>query len=39
MSNREFDVFIKGKLIDLVVLDEEVEQKTNWYNWLNDDEI
>ena len=33
-----FDVFIKGKLIDLVVLNEEVVEKTDWYNWFNDEE-
>ena len=39
MNDIEFDVFIKGELIDLVVLDEEVVAKTNWYNWFNDEEI
>ena len=39
MNEREFDVFIKGELIDLVVLDEKVVAKTNWYNWFNDEEI
>lgn len=38
-DKRKFDVFIKGKLVDLVVLDEEVVEKTNWYNWFNDEEI
>ena len=39
MSKRmTFDVFIKGKLIDLVVLNEEVVEKTDWYNWFNDEE-
>ena len=33
-----FDIFIKGELVDLVVLDEEVVEKTNWYNWFNDEE-
>lgn len=33
-----FDVFIKGKNVDLVVLDEEVVEKTDWYNWFNDEE-
>ena len=31
-----FDVFIKGESIDLVVLTNEVVEKTNWYNWFND---
>ena len=34
----KFDVFIKGELVDLVVLDEEVVEKSNWYNWFNDEE-
>lgn len=38
MNDKEFDVFIKGELIDLVVLDEEVVERTNWYNWFNDEE-
>ena len=41
MSNESkinFDVFIKGELIDLVVLTEEIIEKTNWYNWFNDEE-
>ena len=35
----KFDVFIKGKLVDLVVLTEEIVEKTNWYNWFNDEKI
>lgn len=34
----KFDSFIKGKLIDLVVLTEDIVEKTNWYNWFNDEE-
>ena len=34
----DFDVFIKGKAIDLVVLTNEVVEKTNWFNWFNDEE-
>jgi RimJ/RimL family protein N-acetyltransferase len=34
----EFDIFIKGKLVDLVVLTEEVIDNTNWYKWFNDEE-
>ena len=37
-DKKKFDVFIKGQLINLVVLDEEVVKKTNWYNWFNDEE-
>ena len=35
----EYDVFIKGKLIDLVCLSEEIVEKSNWYKWFNDEEI
>ena len=38
IDKNDFDVFIKGNLIDLVVLDEGVVAKTNWYNWFNDEE-
>jgi [ribosomal protein S5]-alanine N-acetyltransferase len=34
----EFETFIKGELVDLVVLTEEVIDKTNWYKWFNDEE-
>ena len=34
----KFNVFIKGKNVDLVVLDEEVVEKTDWFNWFNDEE-
>tara|TARA_B100000795_G_scaffold205751_1_gene159247 strand:- start:200 stop:769 length:570 start_codon:yes stop_codon:yes gene_type:complete len=34
----EYDVFIKGDLVNLVVLTEEIVKKTNWYKWFNDEE-
>ena len=37
-NNIIYDVFIKGKLVDLVILTEELVDKTNWYNWFNDEE-
>jgi [ribosomal protein S5]-alanine N-acetyltransferase len=37
-KNIKFDVFIKGERVDLVVLSEEIVEKTNWYNWFNDEE-
>lgn len=37
-DKKQFDVFINGVLIDLVVLDEDAVVKTNWYNWFNDEE-
>jgi len=33
-----YNVFIKGDLIDLVVLTEEIIKKTNWYKWFNNEE-
>ena len=29
------DIFIKGKVINLVVLNENLARDTNWYNWFN----
>tara|TARA_B100000674_G_C37828740_1_gene909452 strand:- start:881 stop:1174 length:294 start_codon:yes stop_codon:yes gene_type:complete len=37
-KNLKFEVFIKGDLVDLVVLTEEIVKKTNWYKWFNDEE-
>ena len=37
-NNIRYDVFIKGELVDLVVLTEDIVDKTNWYNWFNDEE-
>ena len=34
----KYNVFLKGKVIDLVVLDDNVVQNTNWFNWFNDEE-
>ena len=36
MEKVKFDVYIKGKLIDLVSLNEELDEKANWNNWFND---
>ena len=40
MNNHEiqYDVFLKGEHIDLVVLTEEIVEKSNWYNWFNNEE-
>jgi len=35
----KYDSFIKGEIVDLVVLTEEIAEKTNWYNWFNDEEV
>ena len=34
----QFDIFIKGTNIDLVVLTSEIVGQTNWYSWFNDEE-
>ena len=34
----ENDIYIKGKLVDLVRLTEEIAKKSNWYKWFNDEE-
>ena len=36
--SQNFDVFIRGKIIDLVVLNIELIESTNWYKWFNDEE-
>ena len=33
-----FDIFIKGDVVNLVVLTSEIVEKTNWYKWFNDEE-
>jgi len=40
MINQEiqFDVFLKGDNLDLVGLTEEIVEKSNWYNWFNNEE-
>lgn len=39
METIKYDVFIKGKEIDLICLTEEIATQTNWYNWFNDEEV
>lgn len=41
MSNEiqiKYDVFISGQEVNLVVLTEEIAEKSDWYSWLNDAE-
>jgi [ribosomal protein S5]-alanine N-acetyltransferase len=35
----KYDIFIKGKSVDLVALNSKIIEKTNWYRWLNDVEV
>ena len=39
MKNFKFDVFLKGKLVDLIVLNEEIVDQTDWYTWVNDKDL
>jgi len=40
MNNVEikYDTFLKGKIIDLVCVTEEIITKSNWHNWFNNEE-
>ncbi|MBU1055052.1 MAG: GNAT family N-acetyltransferase [Proteobacteria bacterium] len=38
MMEIQYDIFIKGNLIDLVCLNESIALNSNWYNWFNDEE-
>jgi len=33
-----YDPFLKGEIVDLVVLTQDIAEKTRWYNWFNDEE-
>ena len=35
----KFDIFLKGELVNLVVVNEKIMAKTDWYTWLNDQAI
>jgi len=35
----EYDVFLEGQNVDLVVLSPKIIEKTNWYRWFNDEEL
>ena len=35
MKKIKFETFLIGKLVDLVLLDEKVVKKTDWYKWMN----
>jgi ribosomal-protein-alanine N-acetyltransferase len=37
-ENIRYDVFLQGESVDLIALTEEIAEKTNWYNWFNDEE-
>lgn len=35
----KIDIFIQGKEIDLICLNEEIVAGSNWYNWFNDESV
>lgn len=37
MEEIKFDVFIKGKEIDLISLNEDIAVGSDWYNWFNNE--
>src|SRR5712692_6335413 len=38
MQEIKYDVFIRGNLIDLVCLNEEIALNSSWYDWFNDED-
>lgn len=34
-----YDIFIAGKEIDLIVLNEDLAQNSNWFQWFNDEKV
>lgn len=37
MESIKYDVFIEGKGIDLISLNEDIAVNSNWYNWFNNE--
>ena len=35
----KFETFIKGEVVNLVLLTEEIAAKTDWYSWFNDQKL
>jgi len=35
----KFDVFLKGKFVNLVIVNEKIMARSGWYTWLNDQKI
>ena len=38
-SMKKFDIFISGKIVNLVCIDNNFIENNNWYTWLNDQKI
>ena len=39
MAEIPYDIFLKGEILDLVALNEEIVEQSNWYKWFNDEEL
>ena len=37
MQEDNYDIFLEGAIVDLVVLSAEIIENTNWYRWFNDE--
>ena len=35
----QYDIFLKGSELDLIVLNEDIINHTQWYNWFNDADV
>ena len=35
----KIDIFLSGKIVDLIVLDKSHVKKTEWYNWMNNQRL
>lgn len=33
-----YNIFIEGKLVDLIILTEDIVNNSNWYQWFNDEQ-
>ena len=35
----KIDIFLSGKIVDLIVLDKSHVKKTEWYKWMNNQRL
>ena len=35
MKKNNFDIFLEGEIVNLVILNESIAKKSDWYSWLN----
>ena len=38
-KKHNFEIFIRGKSIDLVIIDKKFLKKNSWHTWLNDQKL